>query len=128
MTVKVKVKVTAHFVGFDNVDEIEVERDTKAADALAKLPATVTAIYSDDTDSEAGVTWNTNDLSDKDFAKEGEVTVKGTVAGTDQKAECTIKVVKPLREIPDHLAGTVDPVTLDDGAKPRLLWPRCLLP
>lgn len=119
MTVKVKVKVTAHIVGFDNVDEIEVERDTKAADALAKLPATVTAIYSDDTDSEAGVTWNTNDLSDKDFAKEGEVTVKGTVAGTDQKAECTIKVVKPLREIPDHLAGTVDAVTLDDGAKPE---------
>lgn len=119
MTVKVKVKVTAHIVAFDNVDEIEVERDTKAADALAKLPATVTAIYSDDTDSEAGVTWNTNDLSDKDFAKEGEVTVKGTVAGTDQKAECTIKVVKPLREIPDHLAGTVDPVTLDDGAKPE---------
>lgn len=119
MTVKVKVKVTAHIVGFDNVDEIEVERDTKAADALAKLPSTVTAIYSDDTDSEAGVTWNTNDLSDKDFAKEGEVTVKGTVAGTDQKAECTIKVVKPLREIPDHLAGTVDPVTLDDGAKPE---------
>lgn len=119
MTVKVKVKVTAHIVGFDNVDEIEVERDTKAADALAKLPATVTAIYSDDTDSEAGVTWNTNDLSDKDFAKEGEVAVKGTVAGTDQKAECTIKVVKPLREIPDHLAGTVDPVTLDDGAKPE---------
>lgn len=119
MTVKVKVKVTAHIVGFDNVDEIEVERDTKAADALAKLPATVTAIYSDDTDSEAGVTWNTNDLSDKDFAKEGEVTVKGTVAGTDQKVECTIKVVKPLREIPDHLAGTVDPVTLDDGAKPE---------
>lgn len=119
MTVKVKVKVTAHIVGFDNVDEIEVERDTKAADALAKLPATVTAIYSDDTDSEAKVAWDTKGLSDKDFAKEGEVTVKGTVAGTDQKAECTIKVVKPLREIPDHLAGTVDAVTLDDGAKPE---------
>ena len=119
MTVKVQVKVTAHIVDFDTVDEIEVERDTKAADALAKLPATVTAIYSDDTDSEAKVAWDTKGLSDKDFAKEGEVTVKGTVAGTDQKAECTIKVVKPLREIPDHLAGTVDPVTLDDGAKPE---------
>lgn len=118
MTVKVKVKVTAHIVDFDTVDEIEVERDTKAADALAKLPATVTAIYSDGSDSEADVTWDTKGLSDKDFAKEGEVTVKGTVAGTDQKVECTIKVVKPLREIPDHLAGTVDAVTLDDGAKP----------
>lgn len=118
MTVKVQVKVTAHIVGFDTVDEIEVERDTKAADVWTKLPTTVTAIYSDDTDSEADVTWNTKGLSDKDFAKEGEVTVKGTVAGTDQKAECTIKVVKPLREIPDHLAGTVDAVTLDDGAKP----------
>lgn len=118
MTVKAQVKVTAHIVGFDTVDEIEVERDTKTADALAKLPDTVTAIYSDDTDSEADVTWDTKGLSDKDFAKEGEVTVKGTVAGTDQKVECTIKVVKPLREIPDHLAGTVDAVTLDDGAKP----------
>lgn len=118
MTVKAQVKVTAHIVGFDTVDEIEVERDTKAADALAKLPDTVTAIYSDDTDSEADVTWDTKGLSDKDFAKEGEVTVKGTVAGTDQKVERTIKVVKPLREIPDHLAGTVDAVTLDDGAKP----------
>lgn len=119
MTVKAQVKVTAHIVGFDTVGEIEVERDTKAADALAKLPATVTAIYSDDTDSEAKVAWDTKGLSDKDFAKEGEVTVKGAVAGTDQKAECTIKVVKPLREIPDHLAGTVDAVTLDDGAKPE---------
>lgn len=118
MTVKAQVKVTAHIVDFDTVDAIEVERDTKAADALAKLPATVTAIYSDGTDSEADVTWDTKGLSDKDFAKEGEVTVMGTVAGTDQKAECTIKVVKPLREIPDHLAGTVDAVTLDDGAKP----------
>lgn len=119
MTVKAQVKVTAHIVGFDTVGEIEVERDTKAADALVKLPATVTAIYSDDTDSEAKVAWDTKGLSDKDFAKEGEVTVKGTVDGTDQKAECTIKVVKPLREIPDHLAGTVDAVTLDDGAKPE---------
>lgn len=118
MTVKAQVKVTAHIVYFDTVDEIEVERDTKAADALAKLPATVTAIYSDGSDSEADVTWDTKGLSDKDFTKEGKVTVKGTVAGTDQKAECTIKVVKPLREIPDHLAGTVDAVTLDDGAKP----------
>lgn len=118
MTVKAQVKVTAHIVYFDTVDEIEVERDTKAADALAKLPATVTAIYSDGSDSETDVTWDTKGLSDKDFAKEGEVTVKGKVAGTDQKAECTIKVVKPLREIPDHLAGSVDAVTVDDGAKP----------
>lgn len=119
MTVKAQVKVTAHIVYFDTVDEIEVERDTKAADALAKLPATVTAIYSDGSDAEVDVTWNTKSLTDKDFAKEGEVTVKGTVAGTDQKAECTIKVVKPLREIPDHLAGSVDAVTVDDGSKPE---------
>lgn len=118
MTVKAQVKVTAHIVDIDVAEDIVVVRGTKAADALAKLPATVTAIYSDGTDSEADVTWNTKGLSDKDFAKEGEVTVKGTVAGTDQKVECTIKVVKPLREIPDHLAGTVDAVTLDDGAKP----------
>ena len=118
MTVTVKVKVTAHIVSLDAADDIEVERDTKAADALKKLPATVTAVYSDGSDAAVDVTWNTKDLGDKDFAKEGEVTVKGTVAGTDQKAECTIKVVKPLREIPDRLAGTVDTVTVDDGTKP----------
>lgn len=118
MTVKVKVKVTAHIVSLDAADDIEVERDTKASDALKKLPATVTAVYFDGSDAAVDVTWNTKDLGDKDFANEGEVTVKGTVAGTDQKAECTIKVVKPLREIPDHLAGTVDAVTVDDGAKP----------
>lgn len=119
MTVKVKVKVTAHIVSLDAADDIEVERDTKAADALKKLPAKVTAIYSDGSDDAVDVKWNTKDFGDKDFAKEGEVTVKGTVVGTDQKAECTIKVVKPLREIPDHLAGSVDAVTVDDGAKPE---------
>lgn len=119
MTVKVKVKVTAHIVSLDAADDIEVERDTKASEALAKLPKKVTAVYSDGLDAEVDVKWNTKDLADKDFAKEGEVTVKGTVAGTDQKAECTIKVVKPLREIPDRLAGTVDAVTLDDGANPE---------
>lgn len=119
MTVKVKVKVTAHIVSLDAADDIEVERDTKAADALKKLPAKVTAIYSDGSDAAVDVTWNTKDLGDKDFAKEGEVTVKGTVAGTGQKAECTIKVVKPLHEIPDRLAGTVDTVTVDDGANPE---------
>ena len=106
MTVKAQVKVTAHIVGFDTVGEIEVERDTKAADALAKLPATVTAIYSDDTEFDVDVKWDTKGLSDKDFAKEGEVTVKGKVAGTDQKAECTITVVKSDAEIP----ASVEPV------------------
>lgn len=119
MTVKVKVKVTAHIVSLDAADDIEVERDTKASEALAKLPKKVTAVYSDGLDAEVDVKWDTKGLSDKDFAKEGEVTVKGTVAGTDQKTECTIKVVKPLREIPDRLAGTVDAVTVDDGTKPE---------
>lgn len=118
MTVKVKVKLTAHIASLDAADDIEVERDTKAADALKKLPAKVTAFYSDGSDAAVDVTWDIKGLSDKDFAKEGKVTVKGTVAGTDQKAECTIKVVKPLHEIPDRLAGTVDTVTVDDGAKP----------
>lgn len=48
----------------------------------------------------------TKGFSDKDFAKEGEVTVKGKVAGTDQKAECTITVVKSDAEIP----ASVEPV------------------
>lgn len=108
MTVKVKVKVTAHIVDIDVAEDIVVVRGTKADDVLAKLSATVTAIYSDDTESDVDVKWDTKGLSDKDFAKEGEVTVKGKVAGTDQKAECTITVVKSDAEIPasvEPLAG-----------------------
>lgn len=106
MTVKVKVKVTAHIVDIDVAEDIVVVRGTKADDVLAKLPSTVTAIYSDDTESDVEVKWDTKGFSDKDFAKEGEVTVKGKVAGTDQKAECTITVVKSDAEIP----ASVEPI------------------
>lgn len=106
MTVKAQVKVTAHIVDIDVAEDIVVVRGTKADDVLAKLPSTVTAIYSDDTESDVEVKWDTKGFSDKDFAKEGEVTVKGKVAGTDQKAECTIAVVKSDAEIP----ASVEPV------------------
>ena len=106
MTAKVQVKVTAHIVDIDVAEDIVVVRGTKADDVLAKLPATVTAIYSDDTESDVDVKWDTKGLSDKDFAKEGEVTVKGKVAGTDQKAECAITVVKSDAEIP----ASVEPI------------------
>lgn len=106
MTAKVQVKVTAHIVDIDVAEDIVVVRGTKADDVLAKLPATVTAIYSDDTESDVDVKWDTKGLSDKDFAKEGEVPVKGKVAGTDQKAECTITVVKSDAEIP----ASVEPI------------------
>lgn len=106
MTVKAQVKVTAHIVDIDVAEDIVVVRGTKADDVLAKLPATVTAIYSDGTESDVDVKWDTKGLSDKDFAKEGEVTVKGKVAGTDQKAECTITVVKSDAEIP----ASVEPI------------------
>lgn len=106
MTVKAQVKVTAHIVDIDVAEDIVVVRGTNADDVLAKLPSTVTAIYSDDTESDVEVKWDTKGFSDKDFAKEGEVTVKGKVAGTDQKAECTITVVKSDAEIP----ASVEPV------------------
>ncbi|MEE0629115.1 MAG: Ig-like domain-containing protein [Collinsella sp.] len=115
MTVKAQVKVTAHIVDIDVAEDIVVVRGTKAGDVLAKLPATVTAIYSDGTESDVDVKWDTKGLSDKDFAKEGEVTVKGKVAGTDQKAECTITVVKSDAEIP----ASVEPIagiTVPEGA------------
>lgn len=115
MTVKAQVKVTAHIVDIDVAEGIVVVRGTKADDVLAKLPSTVTAIYSDDTESDVDVKWDTKGLSDKDFAKEGEVTVKGKVAGTDQKAECTITVVKSDAEIPksvEPIAG----ISVPEGA------------
>lgn len=115
MTVKAQVKVTAHIVDIDVAEDIVVVRGTKADDVLAGLPATVTAIYSDDTESDVEVKWDTKGLSDKDFAKEGEITVKGKVAGTDQKAECTITVVKSDAEIPafvEPIAG----ISVPEGA------------
>lgn len=115
MTVKVQVKVTAHIVDIDVAEDIVVVRGTKADDVLAKLPATVTAIYSDETESDVDVKWDTKGLSDKDFAKEGEVTVKGKVAGTDQKAECTVTVVKSDAEIPASVEP-VEGVSVPEGA------------
>lgn len=115
ITVKVKVKVTAHIVDIDVAEDIVVVRGTKADDVLAKLPATVTAIYSDDTESDVDVKWDTKGLSDKDFAKEGEVTVKGKVAGTDQKAECTITVVKSDAEIPASVESVAG-ISVPEGA------------
>lgn len=115
MTVKVQVKVTAHIVDIDVAEDIVVVRGTKADDVLAKLPATVTAIYSDGTESDVDVKWDTKGLSDKDFAKEGEVTVKGKVAGTDQKAECTITVVKSDAEIPTSVESVAG-ISVPEGA------------
>lgn len=115
MTVKAQVKVTAHIVDIDVAEDIVVVRGTKADDVLAKLPATVTAIYSDDTESDVDVKWDTKGLSDKDFAKEGEVTVKGKVAGTDQKAECTITVVKSDAEIPASVESVAG-ISVPEGA------------
>lgn len=115
MTVKVKVKVMAHIVDIDVAEDIVVVRGTKADDVLAKLSATVTAIYSDDTESDVEVKWDTKGLSDKDFAKEGEVTVKGKVADTDQKAECTITVVKSDAEIPASVESVAG-ISVPEGA------------
>lgn len=115
MTVKAQVKVTAHIVDIDVAEDIVVVRGTKADDVLAKLPSTVTAIYSDDTESDVEVKWDTKGFSDKDFAKEGEVTVKGKVAGTDQKAGCTITVVKSDAEIPASVEP-VEGVSVPEGA------------
>lgn len=115
MTVKAQVKVTAHIVDIDVAEDIVVVRGTKADDVLAKLPSAVTAIYSDDTESDVDVKWDTKGLSDKDFAKEGEVTVKGKVAGTDQKAECTVTVVKSDAEIPASVEP-VEGVSVPEGA------------
>src|SRR6185369_1177382 len=54
------------------------------------LPATVKAAYSDDSIRDVPVTWEASDPSA--FAKGGEVTINGTVNGTDLKAIVTINV------------------------------------
>ncbi len=54
------------------------------------LPVTVKAAYSDDSIRDVAVTWEASDPSA--FAKGGEVTVHGTVNGTDLKAIVNITV------------------------------------
>jgi hypothetical protein len=69
------------------IDDITVDEGTKLEDV--KLPEKVTVVYSDKSEKEASVKWDTSKL---DTSKPGTYKVEGTVDGTDLKASVNVVV------------------------------------
>jgi len=69
------------------IDDITVDEGTKLEDV--KLPEKVTVVYTDKSEKEASVKWDTSKL---DTSKPGTYKVEGTVDGTDLKASVNVVV------------------------------------
>jgi hypothetical protein len=69
------------------IDDITVDEGTKLEDV--KLPEKVTVVYSDKSEKEASVKWDTSKV---DTSKPGTYKVEGTVDGTDLKASVNVVV------------------------------------
>lgn len=78
-----------------SIDDITVDEGTKLEDV--KLPEKVTVVYSDKSEKEASVKWDTSKV---DTSKPGTYKVEGTVDGTDLKASVNVvvKAVAPKVE------------------------------
>ncbi|MED4885139.1 S-layer homology domain-containing protein [Bacillus smithii] len=70
-----------------SIDDITVDEGTKLEDV--KLPEKVTVVYSDKSEKEASVKWDTSKV---DTSKPGTYKVEGTVEGTDLKAFVNVVV------------------------------------
>lgn len=77
------------------------------------LPETVLAVYPDGTEKELPVSWE--EIDEDMYAEPGEFDVEGTVTGVQQKAYCTVKVVKNDGEDPEEEKPDGDN---PDGNKP----------
>ncbi len=77
------------------IDDITVDEGTKLEDV--KLPEKVTVVYTDKSEKEASVKWDTSKV---DTSKPGTYKVEGTVDGTDLKASVNVvvKAVAPKVE------------------------------
>ncbi|MEJ9152329.1 S-layer homology domain-containing protein [Bacillus smithii] len=70
-----------------SIDDITVDEGTKLEDV--KLPEKVTVVYSDKSEKEASVKWDTSKV---DTSKPGTYKVEGTVEGTDLTASVNVVV------------------------------------
>ncbi|MGG1290919.1 S-layer homology domain-containing protein [Bacillus smithii] len=84
------------------IDDITVDEGTKLEDV--KLPEKVTVVYSDKSEKEASVKWDTSKL---DLSKPDTYKLEGTVDGTDLKASVNVvvKAVAPKVESVSAING-----------------------
>jgi len=91
------------------IDDITVDEGTKLEDV--KLPEKVTVVYSDKSEKEASVKWDTSKV---DTSKPGTYKVEGTVDGTNLTASVNV-VVKEVAK-PESIKP-IDDITVDEGTK-----------
>jgi arabinogalactan endo-1,4-beta-galactosidase len=84
--------------------------------AAPKLPATVKAVYSDDSVRDTPVTWEMPDPSA--YQKEAQLVVQGTVDGTALKATANLTITSNINlvENPGFETGTLTPWTVSGDA------------
>ncbi|MGG3988449.1 Ig-like domain-containing protein [Bacillus smithii] len=94
-SVNVVVKEVAKAESIKPIDDITVDEGTKLKDV--KLPEKVTVVYSDKSEKEASVKWDTSKV---DTSKPGTYKVEGTVDGTKLTASVNVvvKAVAPKVE------------------------------
>ncbi|MBE3569062.1 MAG: S-layer homology domain-containing protein, partial [Bacillales bacterium] len=92
------------------LNDITVDEGTKLEDV--KLPEKVTVVYSDKSEKEASVKWDTSKL---DTSKPGTYTLDGTVDGTELKASVNVvvKAVAPKVESVKAINATQVQVTFN---------------
>ncbi|MGG4013317.1 Ig-like domain-containing protein [Bacillus smithii] len=91
------------------IDDITVDEGTKLEDV--KLPEKVTVVYSDKSEKEASVKWDTSKV---DTSKPGTYKVEGTVDGTKLTASVNV-VVKEVAKA--ESIKPIDDITVDEGTK-----------
>ncbi|WP_050807356.1 S-layer homology domain-containing protein, partial [Bacillus smithii] len=91
------------------IDDITVDEGTKLEDV--KLPEKVTVVYSDKSEKEASVKWDTSKV---DTSKPGTYKVEGTVDGTNLTASVNV-VVKEVAKA--ESIKPIDDITVDEGTK-----------
>ncbi|MPQ43868.1 discoidin domain-containing protein [Clostridium tarantellae] len=99
------VVVRNNALGFDEVKvdaesiptgdyKVKTHKTTTIKGILPELPSKVTLEYENGANIEADVTWE--DLNVDDFNVPGEVTIYGTIAGIEEKAIATIRVLEAI--------------------------------
>lgn len=115
--VQVTVNVTA--ATLTGVDSPAGPFETEAGKAPANLPSTVTAHWSNNTESQIAVTWNTEDVDLANRSgKDKTVEVKGTVDGWEKPVTVTVTVKSATATGAQIDGNTV--VTTESGTAPKL--------
>ena len=85
---------------------------TTVAGTAPQLPARVLAVHNDGSEASVAVTWDAIDPAQ--YASAGELTVQGTVAGTDKRPQATVTVTSSAPQAP-QVTLTADPAVPASG-------------